>query len=195
MEKKQFLTYEEQIAFLRDRKDLEIQNAEYAKRILFKIGYFPLINGYKEAFKDPDSKRFQKGVRFEDIYELYKFDNDLRSIFMKYILVAERNVKSSLSYHFCLIYGDMQEDYLNADHYDCSGKKAYVVKNMLKIMGGQIRRDSDYIYPALYGKIWLCTVVGTFKCTDARAVVKNIQLSERQGTDASLPGFWPNQSQ
>ena len=93
MEKKQFLTYEEQIAFLKDKKDLEIQNVEYAKKILFKTGYFPLINGYKEAFKDSDSKRFQKGVCFEDIYELYQFDNDLRSIFLKYILVAERNVK------------------------------------------------------------------------------------------------------
>ena len=146
MEKKQFLTYEEQIAFLKDKKDLEIQNVEYAKKILFKTGYFPLINGYKEAFKDSDSKRFQKGVCFEDIYELYQFDNDLRSIFLKYILVAERNVKSSLSYYFCLIYGDMQEDYLNIGHYDCTGKKFYVVKNMLRIMEGQIRKDSDYTY-------------------------------------------------
>lgn len=146
MKKKQFLTYEEQIAFLKDKKDLEIQNVEYAKKILFKTGYFPLINGYKEVFKDSDSKRFQKGVCFEDIYELYQFDNDLRSIFLKYILVAERNVKSSLSYYFCLIYGDMQEDYLNVGHYDCAGKKFYVVKNMLRIMEGQIRKDSDYTY-------------------------------------------------
>lgn len=40
----------------------------------------------------------------------------------------------------------MQEDYLNAKHYDCTGKKVYVVKNMLRIMEGQIRKDSDYTY-------------------------------------------------
>lgn len=146
MRKKRFLTYEEQIVFLKEKKDLEIRDAEYAKKILFKIGYFPLINGYKEAFKDSDSKRFQKGVSFEDIYALYQFDNDLRGIFMKYILVVERNVKSSLSYQFCQIYGDMQEDYLDDSHYDCTGKKKFIVKNMLKIMEGQIRKDSDYTY-------------------------------------------------
>lgn len=53
MKKKGFLTYDEQIAFLREEKNLEIQDEEYAKKILFKTGYFPLINGYKEAYKNP----------------------------------------------------------------------------------------------------------------------------------------------
>ena len=95
MEKKQFLTYDEQITFLEKEKGLIISNKEYAKKILLKIGYFPLINGYKEIFKEPINNQFQKGTSFEDIYELYDFDNDLRNIFIKYILLAERNIKSS----------------------------------------------------------------------------------------------------
>lgn len=146
MKKKRFLTYDEQIAFLKEKKNLEIQNEEYAKKILFKIGYFPLINGYKEAYKDTITNQFQKGVTFEDIYELYQFDNDLRSIFIKYILMVERNIKSSLSYHFCFLYGDMQADYLDVSHYDYVGKKKAVIQNMLKIMKGQLRHDSDYAY-------------------------------------------------
>ena len=51
MEKKQFLTYDEQITFLEEKKGLMISDKEYAKKILLKIGYFPLINGYKEVFK------------------------------------------------------------------------------------------------------------------------------------------------
>lgn len=51
MEKKQFLTYDEQITFLEEKKGLMITDKEYAKKILLKIGYFPLINGYKEVFK------------------------------------------------------------------------------------------------------------------------------------------------
>ena len=58
MKKKGFLTYDEQIAFLRGRKNLEIQDEEYAKRILFKTGYFPLITGYKEAYKNPVTNQF-----------------------------------------------------------------------------------------------------------------------------------------
>lgn len=91
MKKKGFLTYDEQIAFLKDKKNLEIQDEEYAKKILFKIGYFPLVNGYKEVYKNPVTNQFQDGITFEDIYELYQFDNDLRSIFIKYILMVERN--------------------------------------------------------------------------------------------------------
>ena len=60
--------------------------------------------------------------------------------------MAERNIKSSLSYHFCLVYGDMQNDYLDISHYDYSGKKKIVIQNMLKIMKGQLRSDSDYVY-------------------------------------------------
>lgn len=130
MKKKGFLTYDEQIAFLREEKNLEIQDEEYAKKILFKTGYFPLINGYKETYKNPVTNQFQ------DVYELYQFDNDLRSVFIKYILVVERNIKSSLAYHFCLTYGDMQDDYLDMNHYDYSGKKKIVTQNMLKIMKG-----------------------------------------------------------
>ena len=146
MERKSFLTYDEQIAFLREKKNLKIENEEYAKTILFKTGYFSLINGYKEIFKDPITNQFQTGIMFEDIYELYQFDNDLRNIFIKYILIAERNIKSSLSYHFCHIYGDQQEDYLNMNHYNDTDKNEMVIKKMLKIMNGQLRVDSDYIY-------------------------------------------------
>lgn len=96
MDKKQFLTYDEQICFLEETKGLTISDKEYAKRILLKTGYFPLINGYKEVFKKSTFNQFKKGIRFEDIYELYCFDNDLRNIFLKYILMVERNIKPEL---------------------------------------------------------------------------------------------------
>ena len=146
LKKKQFLTYDEQITFLEEKKRLMISDKEYAKKIFLKIGYFPLINGYKEVFKQSINDQFQKGTTFEDIYELYSFDNDLRNIFLKYILMAERNIKSSLSYHFCKEYGDLQSDYLNMNNYDYTGKKKNVINKMVKIMSGQLRYDSDYVY-------------------------------------------------
>lgn len=87
LNKKQFLTYDEQITFLEEQKGLIISDKEYARKTLLKIGYFPLINGYKEVFKESTNDQFQRGTTFEDIYELYSFDNDLRNIFLKYILV------------------------------------------------------------------------------------------------------------
>ena len=154
LNKKQFLTYDEQITFLEEKKGLIISDKEYARKILLKIGYFPLINGYKEVFKESNNDQFQRGTTFEDIYELYSFDNDLRNIFLKYILVAERNIKSSLSYHFCNEYGDLQSDYLNVNNYDYTGKKKNVINKMLKIMSGQLRHDSDYVYIRHYMTIY-----------------------------------------
>ncbi len=151
MKKKEFLTYDEQIAFLKG-KNLKIKNEEYAKHILFKTGYFSLVNGYKEMYKDPLTNQFREDASFEDIYELYRLDHELRSIFIKYILIVERNVKSSLSYHFCDIYGDSQEDYLDVCHYDDTGKKKGVLQTLLIILRGQLREDSDYTYIRHYMK-------------------------------------------
>ena len=50
LNKEQFLTYDEQIVFLEEQKGLIISDKKCATRILLKIGYFPLINGYKESF-------------------------------------------------------------------------------------------------------------------------------------------------
>ena len=154
LNKKQFLTYDEQITFLEEKKGLIIPDKEYARKILLKIGYFPLINGYKEVFKESNNDQFKRGTTFEDIYELYSFDNDLRNIFLKYILVAERNIKSSLLYHFCKEYGDLQSDYLDVNNYDYTGKKKSVINKMVKIMSGQLRYDSDYVYIRHYMTVY-----------------------------------------
>ena len=58
----------------------------------------------------------------------------------------EQNIKSSLSYHFCKEYGDLQSDYLNVKNCDYTGKKKNVINKMVKIMSGQLRYDSDYAY-------------------------------------------------
>ncbi|MDO5406732.1 MAG: Abi family protein [Eubacteriales bacterium] len=152
MDKKKFLSYEEQIKFLKEEKKLCIEDEDYAKKVLFKTGYFALVNGYKETFKNPETNQFRTGVRMEDIYALYCFDANLRNVFMKYILIVEQNVKSSLSYHFCDLYGSEQQDYLNTDNYDYHGKKIPMIQGLQKIMSGQLRKDSDYAYIRHYMK-------------------------------------------
>lgn len=49
---KPFMTYEQQIAKLRDEKELAIPNELYAKKMLMQNSYFALITGYKLLFKD-----------------------------------------------------------------------------------------------------------------------------------------------
>lgn len=73
------------------------------------IGYFALIGGYKSPFKNPTTKKYRDGIVFDDIVALYKFDENLRELFLKYILWIERNIRSLLSYYFTEKFGDTRD--------------------------------------------------------------------------------------
>lgn len=150
--RKRFLTYEEQISFLSEQKQLIIEDQEYAKRILFQTGYFALINGYKRIFKNPQTNKFQVGARFEDVYGMYCFDRDLRSILLKYILICEQTIKFSLSYHFCQIYGEKQKSYLNPINYLQSEHHSRTIKRIIQKMSAQFNENSSYYYIRHYVK-------------------------------------------
>ena len=81
---KSFLTYEQQLKNLVDDKNLIIKDEEYATSVLKKIGYFALIVGYKDLFKNNTTKKYKDNTCFEDIVALYEFDENLRALFLKY---------------------------------------------------------------------------------------------------------------
>jgi len=92
---------------------LTISDHDYAKKMLRQIGYFSLIGGYKTPFKNPTTKKYKDGTTLEDIIALYKFDENLRELFLKYILQIERHLRSLLSYYFTDKHGEQQIHYLN----------------------------------------------------------------------------------
>lgn len=114
---KPFLSYQQQIEYL-ELRNLIIPDSNTAMSILKKTGYYILINGYKDSFKNPDTNHFYIGTTFEDIYRLYLFDSDLREILLKYILIFEKSIKSSISYHFTDLYGNGISSYENLKNYD-----------------------------------------------------------------------------
>ncbi|MBQ1733523.1 MAG: Abi family protein, partial [Lachnospiraceae bacterium] len=115
---KVFYTYQQQLDKLEIEKDLIIQDRNYAENKLKEISYYSLIGGYKQPFKHLPSGKYLRGVTFEEIVNLYYFDEEMRSLLLKYILHVERQIKSLLSYHFCEKYGDNQSQYLNANNYN-----------------------------------------------------------------------------
>ena len=48
---KPFMTYKQQIMMLKEDKKLEIEDENYAIRLLKEHSYFALISGYKTPFK------------------------------------------------------------------------------------------------------------------------------------------------
>ena len=50
---KLFSTVDVQISLLRDDKGIQIADEAFARDILSRIGYFPLMGGYKHLFRIP----------------------------------------------------------------------------------------------------------------------------------------------
>ena len=124
------MDYKTQIQHLKN-KNLIIEDDNLAIHILSKVGYYGLINGYKTVFKDGTTNRYISDTTFDDIYQMYLFDAALREVFLKYILIVEKNIKSSISYHFLDFYGNSMNDYQNSANYDY-GKRQNQVRILFK---------------------------------------------------------------
>ena len=111
---KPFITYSEQINNLIKKKHLDISNRSYAENKLLNIGYYSLIDGYKDIFYNPMTRTYEKGTNFTDIVALYDFDENLRSLVFKYICHIEQKIRSLISYSFCEIFSENQAAYLNS---------------------------------------------------------------------------------
>ena len=129
---KPFLTYAEQIVVLEKEKLLIVSDHVYAERMLQQVGYFALVGGYKLPFKNPTTRKYRDGTTFNDIVALYKFDGNLRELFLKYILKIERNIRSLLSYYFTEKFGEKQECYLNKANFTV--KYVYVKKDLFAVV-------------------------------------------------------------
>ena len=143
---KPFLTFQTQISFLEQNKNLLVKNHDYAETMLKQIGYFGLIGGYKTPFKNPTTQKYNDGTRFEDIVALYQFDENLRELFLKYILKIERHIRSLLSYHFTEKHGESQSMYLNAANYNSNPRYMNDIHRLITTLDNLANRNSDYPY-------------------------------------------------
>lgn len=126
MADKIFKTHDELIALLISR-GIDISTPEhksFAKKALQHKGYYNLINGYSKLFilsTIPDDK-YKPGTTVEEICALYDFDRTLRSIFLKYILSFETNVKSLIAYFFPQKYG--HDNYMLYNNFETTKREA-----------------------------------------------------------------------
>ncbi|MDD3362680.1 MAG: Abi family protein [Hespellia sp.] len=141
---KPFMTYEQQIQKLRD-KNLIITDSAEAKAILQQDGYYALITGYKDLFKNPSTKNYRDGTTLQDILALYQFDEQLRELTLRHLLHIERHIRSSLSYAFCDKFGEQQSAYLNPSNYDNTKKKSNAINRLItKHLSPLLTRQSSY---------------------------------------------------
>lgn len=97
------LRIEAQIANLK-AIGLSFADEEWAKQILSSISYFRLIKAYSLRLKD-DNGKYYSGVTFEQIYELYCFNKDFRSLLFPLIEDLEISLRCRISNYFGNKYG------------------------------------------------------------------------------------------
>ena len=97
------MTIDEQIENLKSL-GLIIENEEYAKKILNDISYFRLIKAYSLGFK-PKNGKYEEGLTFEQIVELYLFNANFRQVTFAEIEKIEVNVRCRIANYFAEVYG------------------------------------------------------------------------------------------
>lgn len=107
-EVKAFRTYDEQVQHLLDI-GLKIDDREFAKDILSQVNYYRLINAYSLGLYVDDTikNKYQSGVSFFQIFDLYQFDMDLRHILSEQLEEFEILFRTKIAYYIGLHYGPL----------------------------------------------------------------------------------------
>ena len=188
------MTIDEQVNFLKNEKKLKFKSEKLAKRVLQEVGYYKLINAYKIPFII--NNQYLDNVYFEDIYNLYKFDTELKTIVFEAATNIEINFKSLLSEVISSQYGIKEKIYLKKENFAPDTGKAdeYTFAQMKKHIKDSIKKQVDNMQPAVkwynenykYFPFWVVVniltigsvsrIYGKLKDSDKMTVAKNYKL-------------------
>lgn len=185
MQEKTFKDTRTQIHILQSR-GLSITNKKYAKKIIRKIGYYNLINGYKDPFilTTTPHEKFIPYSKIEEIVSLYEFDRNLRLITLEYILKLEKEIKSLISYSFSSTYG--HKNYLKLENFDIQGKNKYsrvcsLLSELYKKINLNINKDlsiTHYANGKNYIPLWV--LMNSISMGDLSKFYSNMLQKERE---------------
>lgn len=97
---KEFKTFEQQVQGLEVR-NLKFKNKMKSLEILRKYNYFDVINGFESILLNTGvSPKKYTDVYFEDFYDLFKFDMELKKQALFKIFDIESRLRTSIAYHF-----------------------------------------------------------------------------------------------
>lgn len=174
--RKPFKTLRSQLKILRNR-GLNVSTDGKPMRVLERIGYYTLINGYKTLFLTRDSngkiihpEKFIKDASFNEILSLYNFDKELRSILYSALLEYEINLGSELAYRFSEEFPD-ENSYLAIDNfngYDISSVVGTIsslsntIKNKTSVNKNQENAIKHYVNNHGHVPLWVLVNFLTF---------------------------------
>lgn len=107
-------TFQQQISILQSRNIL-VSNTVFCETLLSQVNYYRL-SGYILPFvHKPDEKCFQT-VSIEQLYSIYSFDAELRTLLSSIIEKIEIYLRTQTAYYFAHNYG--ADGYMDANNYN-----------------------------------------------------------------------------
>ncbi len=173
-------------------KGVSVNNKEDALNKIKTYSYYSIINTYKDVFKTKNNE-YKKNVSFDEIYALFEFDKNLRSIFLKYSLEIETILKSLLSETISSRYGI--KDYLIKENFDNTVNEKTITET-INIIEEEINKQNgkheavthyidkyEYVPPFILTKILtlgqLSRLYAMLKQSDRQSISKNFKLSDK----------------
>lgn len=188
---KEYKTPEELIDYLIVRGVIVYNREEALKKIKI-YSYYSIINTYKDVFKD-NMNEYKSNVSFEEIYALFDFDKNLKSIFLKYSLEIELILKSLLAETLASKYGI--KDYLVKENFDDRINQKIVIETISAIKDEITKQDGKHTaithYMDKYGFVppfvlikiltqgEISRLYGMLKQPDRQSISKHFKLSDK----------------
>lgn len=153
------------------------EDEEYAKTVLSKIGYYTLINGYKELFLEKTDRgaiitphQYISGTKIEDIVSLYDFDKKLRAILYNGLLSYETTLSAEIAYRFSEMY-PAAYSYLDINNFNHDSTNTVQILKTIDSLTTKIEQESrkrgsnaikHYINSHTCIPLWVLTEFMTF---------------------------------
>jgi abortive infection bacteriophage resistance protein len=126
---KEFKALDEQIELLKKR-GLSIPDERRAKRYLLTNNYYSIINGYGKYFQDrPD--HYVSGASFDEVINLYFFEEEIKKAVFNAILQIEHHVKSVVAYRFAEQHPNQNYAFLDPKSYNQQEQKLLLAYNTI----------------------------------------------------------------
>ncbi|MHB1483823.1 MAG: Abi family protein [Saccharofermentanales bacterium] len=111
---KKFRNLDEQINILKSR-GLVIEDEIKAKEFLYNNNYYR-VSGYSLTLRNHD--KFYPNTKFQNIIDIYNYDQELRNLLLKYLEIIEIKIKSIYTYEFSKKHGGI--GYLDSNRFFCN---------------------------------------------------------------------------
>lgn len=118
---KPFLTYNTQMKHLRDDKKIGCSGST-DKTTLIRLGYFNLINGYKDPFilktDNEGNHTYIGGTTIEHFKSVKEFDDNIRNLLMSTLTKIEEEVRTLTGYKFDFVNEKAKTEWYDVESYN-----------------------------------------------------------------------------